>query len=136
MLIDKLKSLENELKESKDHLKKFSSDKLEKMLFGQKHYSDKSGLGFDKFGASSSSSSHIASSSKPMFVKPMTVEEVEAIVVYFEKGKGVCLNDCVKPKSKTPSKKQTQGKLVPTCHYCGIVGHTRPNCFQLRSQKP
>jgi hypothetical protein len=24
-------------------------------------------------------------------------------------------------------------KSIPTCHYCGIIGHTRPNCFQLRS---
>jgi hypothetical protein len=27
-------------------------------------------------------------------------------------------------------------KSIPTCHYCGIIGHTRPNCFQLHSQKP
>jgi len=27
-------------------------------------------------------------------------------------------------------------KSIPTCHYCGIIGHTRPNCFQIRSQKP
>jgi hypothetical protein len=20
---------------------------------------------------------------------------------------------------------------IPTCHYCGIIGHTRPNCFQI-----
>jgi hypothetical protein len=25
---------------------------------------------------------------------------------------------------------------IPICHHCGINGHTRPNCFQLRSQKP
>jgi len=25
---------------------------------------------------------------------------------------------------------------VPNCHHCGIVGHIRPNCFQIRSQKP
>jgi hypothetical protein len=25
---------------------------------------------------------------------------------------------------------------IPTCHHCGIVGHIRPNCFQIRSQKP
>jgi hypothetical protein len=25
---------------------------------------------------------------------------------------------------------------VPTCHHCGITGHIRPNCFQIRSQKP
>jgi hypothetical protein len=23
---------------------------------------------------------------------------------------------------------------IPTCHHCGIRGHIRPNCFQIRSQ--
>lgn len=54
VLVEKNKSLENKLKDSKDHLKKFSSDKLKKMLNVQKHNSDKFGLGFDKFGASTS----------------------------------------------------------------------------------
>jgi len=27
-------------------------------------------------------------------------------------------------------------KSIPTCHYCGIIGHTRPNCFKKCSQKP
>jgi hypothetical protein len=25
---------------------------------------------------------------------------------------------------------------IPTCHHCGITGHIRPNCFQIRSRKP
>jgi len=25
---------------------------------------------------------------------------------------------------------------IPTCHHCGISGHIRPNCFQIRSQRP
>jgi hypothetical protein len=25
---------------------------------------------------------------------------------------------------------------IPTCHHCGVIGHIRPNCFQIRSQKP
>jgi hypothetical protein len=25
---------------------------------------------------------------------------------------------------------------IPTCHHCGIIGHTRPNCFQITSQQP
>jgi hypothetical protein len=25
---------------------------------------------------------------------------------------------------------------IPTCHHCGVNGHIRPNCFQIRSQKP
>jgi hypothetical protein len=44
-----------------------------------------------------------------------------------------CLNDCVKPKFKESG---TQGKFVPTCHYCGKIGHIRPNCYLLKSHKP
>jgi hypothetical protein len=25
---------------------------------------------------------------------------------------------------------------IPTCHHYGVIGHIRPNCFQIRSQKP
>jgi hypothetical protein len=25
---------------------------------------------------------------------------------------------------------------IPTCHHCGVTGHIRPNCFQIRSQIP
>jgi len=27
-------------------------------------------------------------------------------------------------------------QFIPTCHHCGVTGHIRPNCFQIRSQKP
>jgi hypothetical protein len=27
-------------------------------------------------------------------------------------------------------------KSIPTCQHCGIIGHTRPNYFQILSQKP
>lgn len=65
-LIKKIKCLEDELIESQMQLEKFSSDKLVQMLKGQKCASDETGLGFDKFAASSS---HIASTSKTVFVK-------------------------------------------------------------------
>jgi hypothetical protein len=39
----------------------------------------------------------------------------------------------VKPKAK---ESETQGKVVPTCHYCGKIGHIRPNCYLLKSHKP
>jgi predicted nuclease with TOPRIM domain len=35
--------------------------------------------------------------------------------------------------SKTPLVKQTQGKFVPTCHHCGIIGHIRPNCRKFKA---
>jgi len=49
------------LKDSKVHLKKFSNDKVEKLLFGQKPNSNEYVMGFDKFGASTS---HVASNFK------------------------------------------------------------------------
>jgi len=49
--------------------KKFSNNKLVQMLSDQKCCFDKSGLGFNKF---TTSSSHIASTSRTMFVKPRT----------------------------------------------------------------
>jgi hypothetical protein len=41
------------------------------------------------------------------------------------------LIDYVKPKES-----KTQGKFVPTCHYCGKICHIRPNCYLLKSHRP
>ena len=40
-----------------------------------------------------------------------------------------------KPMSKPTSRVQKNSVFVPTCHFCGVVGHIRPNCSLLR-QKP
>jgi hypothetical protein len=45
------------------------------------------------------------------------------------------MNSCLKPKSKAHLWKQTQAKFIHTCHHCGIVGHIRPNCCHLKSQR-
>jgi hypothetical protein len=29
-----------------------------------------------------------------------------------------------------------ENQSIPTCHHCSVTGHIRPNCFQIRSQKP
>jgi hypothetical protein len=34
------------------------------------------------------------------------------------------------------SKDKWANQSIPTCHHCGISGHIRPNCFQIRSQQP
>jgi hypothetical protein len=56
--------------------------------------------------------SHYMSVHKNMFIKPI-MSHTQSIC----KGKG-------------------DNQSIPTCHHCGIVGHIRPNCFQIRSQKP
>jgi hypothetical protein len=66
----------------------------------------------------------------------MKVEEANADIVCLDKGKNSCMNNCVKLKFKAHLWKQTQAKFVPTCHNCGINGHIRPNCCQLKSQRP
>jgi hypothetical protein len=38
--------------------------------------------------------------------------------------------------TQSTCKGKGDNQSIPTCHYCGIVGHIRPNCFQIRSQKP
>jgi hypothetical protein len=65
ILVAKIRFLEKELNESKSHLNKFSSVKLDKMLNDQKSSHDRSGLGFGKHVLVKSS---VASTSKIMFV--------------------------------------------------------------------
>ena len=73
MLIAKVKSLENNLNESRNHMKKFSSEKLNHMLHNKKHSFDRTGgLGFDK---SIVSFTNVAFPSKLIFVKPVCKEE-------------------------------------------------------------
>ena len=40
-----------------------------------------------------------------------------------------------KPMSKPTVRKHNKSIFMPTCHLCGVVGHIRPNCSLLR-QKP
>jgi hypothetical protein len=82
-LIEKVKCLEDELIESQRHLKQISGDKFVQMLKAQKCSFAKSGLGFDKFAASSL---HVASTSKTVFVKP---EISETYIGCLDKGKNV-----------------------------------------------
>jgi hypothetical protein len=128
LLIVKVKTLEKELCESKTHLTKFSSVELNKMLNEQKSFSDKTGLRFDKYAASSSN----ASSSKIMFVHP----NLNTTTIGEEcpkNEKRVSLNTNIKAEAKLPPKEQHKPTFIPTYHHCGVAGHTQPYCFQLRA---
>jgi len=59
------------------------------------------------------SSSHAMAAHRTMFVKP-------GMSTHYSSGRNI----------------DKRYKYIPTCHYCGIIGHTRHNCFQIRSQKP
>jgi hypothetical protein len=78
------------------------------------------------------SSSHVASTSKTVFVEP---EISETHVGCLNKGKNVMVHEHVKTESKIHVKKQSKFKFIPTCFHYGIIGHTRPYCHQIHSQK-
>ncbi|KAG6687380.1 hypothetical protein I3842_11G068300 [Carya illinoinensis] len=85
------------------------TQKLNKLLKVQRDSSDRTRLGYN----TSKDSHHkvfAASTSKGItFVKGSNVENVP--------------------------KKPSKCMFVPTCHFCGIIGHTRKNCFRLRKEK-
>jgi hypothetical protein len=62
----------------------------------------------DNIGSSTSHASKYER--KTLFAKFVNVKEVKANIICLEKAKTSCLNNYVKPKSKTSSKKQTQAK--------------------------
>jgi len=126
--------LDNELRDSKELSNRLSSDNLKNMLCVQKDVSNKPSMIVDDLDASSSCASN--SEIKSLFVKPVKVEEVKVNIACLNKCENSCMNNCMKPKSKVHLGKQIQPKFVPTCHRCGIVGHIRPNCCQLKSQRP
>jgi len=129
MLIKTVESLENEWKESKNLLNKLSSDNLKSMLCVQKDVSNKPSMIVDDLDASNFEI-------KSLFVKPMKVDEVKVNMACLDNCENSCLNNYVKSKSKDHLGKQTQAKFVPTCHHCGIIGHIKPNCYLLKSQRP
>jgi hypothetical protein len=129
MLVEKNISLENNLKDSKELSQKSSSDNLIFFLCVDKKHS----MIIVNVG---SSTSHVSKFERnTLFVKPMNIKEVKANIVCLDKGKTSSLNNCLKPKSKTSSKKQTHAKFVPTCYHCGIIGHIILNYFQFKSQR-
>jgi len=123
-LFDIIDTLENKLKEYEDLLKKFSSDNLKSMFCIHSDISNKLDLIVDDLSASTSHASD--SKLDSIVIKPMIVN-----TACLDNSENSCLKNCVKPKSKDTGT-QAHGKLVPTCHKCGKVGHIRPNCFLLK----
>ena len=40
-----------------------------------------------------------------------------------------------KPSFRSQSKVLDGSKFVPTCHHCGVIGHTRPQCHKLKREQ-
>jgi hypothetical protein len=123
MLFNIIDTLENKLKESKDLLKKFSSDNLKSMLCIHSDISTKPDLTVD--GLSTSTLHAFDSKLNSVDIKPVIVDAACS--------ENSCLNHYVKPNSKDSG---TQGKFVPICHHCEKIGHIRPKCYLLKSHRP
>jgi hypothetical protein len=108
--IDHLQRLESFEKEKDVFVKKIKS--LEKALMHSKLPLEKP---YDMSNSNTSSSSHDMLIHRTMFVKPgMSTHHSHA----------------------SSRNKGTRYNSIPSCYYCGIMGHTRLNCFQICSQKP
>lgn len=60
----------------------------------------------------------------------------KAYFARLDKGKSSDVDaEVSKPMSKPTVREHNKNVFVPTCHLCGVVGHIRPNCSLLR-QKP
>ena len=109
--VDKIKSLEEQLVESKTEVEKLTSAKLVV---------------------------EPNSKEKDFYIPPFkrNNEELKANIARIDKGKNSDVNaEVSKPMSKTPPRKNKNSEFVPTCHHCHIVGHIRPNCPKLSTSK-
>jgi hypothetical protein len=110
VLVEKSLSLKNELNVSKELSRNSSSDNLKSFLCIEESVSNKLSMVVDNAGASTSHASN-----ESLNVELANVKEAKANF------------------SKTPLLKQTQGKFVPICHHCGVIGHIRPNYWKFKA---
>ena len=121
---EKLKNLEIELSQARTQIEKMSSAKLDEVLSTQRPSFDKTSLGYvDSSNPSSSTASGLKTIVVPQFEK-------------VDKGKK-SITDMSNSKSfvRPHSRKSSSSKTTHVCHYCGVLGHTHPNCFKLYPHK-
>ena len=114
---EKMKSLEQELIESKAKIENLTSTKL----------------AIDNRSVSISLKPKTKKVYIPSFKRN---NKVNAYFARLNKGKSSDVDaEVSKPKSKATVREHNKSVFVPTCHLCGVIGHIRPNCSLLR-QKP
>ena len=131
MLLDKIKKLELELYIAREQTNRFASFKLDHMLSVQKSPLNKTGLGFvDSISMSKTHSTNFVPSSEPPKIKVVKPIEVTPAPRKIR----VDLKE-FKPKNPNLSKDKKHDRSLWVCHFCGKVGHTRPNFFKLQAAK-
>ena len=123
-LEEKVKLLEEELSQARTQIERISSAKLDEVLSAQKPSFDKTGLGYvDSFNPSSSTTSRLKTVVVPQFEK-------------VDKGKKSITDMCNSKSFVRPHfRKSSSSKITHVSHHCGVLRHTRPNCFRLYPRK-
>ena len=137
----KVRFLEQEVVQANTKIERVSTKKLDDVISSQKHFLDKSGLGYT--GGRSSSSSV---TKEVKFIKAKEQIEVGPTVEKpkMEKKRNVdnqqMLNNSrnqsvgrSESRTKSRSRPQRGSRSNYMCHQCGLQGHTRPNCQKLRA---
>lgn len=143
-----------ELEIAKESIKKLTigAQKLDKIIDMGKPFNDKRGLGYVDENSSSNSKTIFvkATPSMPKNILPNVSNFVESKFVprdeksrpMHEKSKFVPKHDekfkCMHiakfvPRHKKAKNVDVKSKFVPRCHFCGVKGHIRPNCFKLKN---
>ena len=106
------------------------------MLNVQKSVSNKIGLGFVESGSSSvvQPPKFVPASSTSVFHPSVFEVKVHNEEVLASRRTRVVLSES-KPKNPNQSRSKKHHKSQWFCHFCGGVGHTRPNCFKLQASK-
>ena len=137
-MAEKTKKFKAKLFQVRAQLEKTSSAKLDKMLNLQKSTFDQTGLGYGF------SSSNIASTSTTIFVLLSNNVEIENNVVKtnlasenIDKSRSILgappkqdKKEAKKSRDKKANSQKPKQKKQHLCHHCGVVGHTRPNCYK------
>ncbi|KAG5550306.1 hypothetical protein RHGRI_015311 [Rhododendron griersonianum] len=112
--VEKLQGLLNGVTNNVFEQLNASSNKLDEILSIQRPTSDRSGLGF-----------HGVSSSKQLADKLNEAKPKEVTSKFHT------INTAKIFDKKPLDNKKATPKFIPTCHYCQVKGHIRPNCFKL-----
>ena len=114
---EKMKSLEQELVESKTKIENLTSTKP--VVDNRSVYVS------------------LKLKTEKVYIPPFKMNNKEtAYFVRLDKCKSSYINaEVLKPMSKPTVKEHNKSVFVPTCHFCSVVGHIRPNC-SLLTQKP
>ena len=137
-LAEKTKKLEAELFQVRTQLERASSANLDEMLSVQKSDFDRTGLGYGF------SFSNIASTNTTVFVPFSNNVEIKNNDVKtdltsenIDKGKSILgappkqdKKEAKNPRAKKTNSQKPKEKKQHLCHHCGVVGHTRPNCYK------